>query len=427
MKQLDLLITARSPLAIGRQKPGGSVSEVERYIPGTVLRGAIAAQLLALAGEAAPEPGDDFEQLFTSAHPAIFHNAYPAVAQLNSDTYQAVEQPVWVVPATAMSAKTNPGFCSVGGGVFDTLIDRFWASQVDHAYVPILPTGEANEQDQADAFSGFYSIDAHNLQTHYAHSSTSRFLTRVGINRRRAVAEDQILYSLEVLNESFLANRQTTPPEWPPMTFCGSITVPNDALADLLAAFINGHAQAFRLGGSASRGLGKASLKATASSPPVDLAARLTAFNQTFAERRQLWQILRDDGDLSEFENHTFFSLDLQADAILSEDWRRTTVISPAMLQQIPGAPQTSPLRLHAAYSSYDYRSGWNSAWGLMKDQALVTRKGSVYLYSTPEPQAWLPALEQLELYGIGDRTCEGFGRVRICHEFHQVLRENPA
>ena len=42
MKQLALTVTAQSPLAIGRRKPGGSVSEAEQYIPGSVLRGAIA-------------------------------------------------------------------------------------------------------------------------------------------------------------------------------------------------------------------------------------------------------------------------------------------------------------------------------------------------------------------------------------------------
>lgn len=53
MKQpyrIDLTITALSPLAIGRQKPGGSISEAEQYIPGSVLRGAIAKQILQRTG-----------------------------------------------------------------------------------------------------------------------------------------------------------------------------------------------------------------------------------------------------------------------------------------------------------------------------------------------------------------------------------------
>ena len=41
MTTLQLTIKALSPLAIGRQKPGGSISEAQSYIPGSVIRGAI--------------------------------------------------------------------------------------------------------------------------------------------------------------------------------------------------------------------------------------------------------------------------------------------------------------------------------------------------------------------------------------------------
>lgn len=41
MKEIQLTIKALSPLAVGRQKPGGSISEAQDYIPGSVIRGAI--------------------------------------------------------------------------------------------------------------------------------------------------------------------------------------------------------------------------------------------------------------------------------------------------------------------------------------------------------------------------------------------------
>lgn len=93
------------------------------------------------------------------------------------------------------------------------------------------------------------------------------------------------------------------------------------------------------------------------------------------------------------------------------------------MLQQQAGIADES-LQLHTAYSSYDYRSGWNSAWGLMKDIALVTNLGSVYLFSTLQPETWQNAFTQLEETGIGERSCEGFGQLQICHPFHSVFRE---
>ena len=83
-------------------------------------------------------------------------------------------------------------------------------------------------------------------------------------------------------------------------------------------------------------------------------------------------------------------------------------------------------IKLHAAYSSYDYRTGWNAAWGLKKDMELVTNKGSVYLLSISSDQLadWLPILETLEQRGIGERTSEGFGQVHICNQFHTIVRE---
>jgi CRISPR-associated protein Csx10 len=61
-----------------------------------------------------------------------------------------------------------------------------------------------------------------------------------------------------------------------------------------------------------------------------------------------------------------------------------------------------------------------------MKDTELITDRGSVYLFSVDKDHepAWINALTDLENRGIGDRTMEGFGQVRICDEFHCVLRE---
>lgn len=429
MNRLELTITAQSPLAIGRKKPGGSVSEVEKYIPGSVIRGAIASKILSLKGNEPIEEGDDFSQLFTADEPAIFQNAYSTVAQISADEFRVVDLPIWVVPATAVSAKTGAGFLSGdNSGVFDTLIDRFLAEKVGYPYEPTDPSAD-NSNNQVDAFSGFYSHDG---KRHYEHKVTTRFLTRVGINRRRAVAEDQILYSPEVINESFLTDRRALSPEWQPVVFRGTVLVPDKDLANRLAQFIS--SQSFRLGSSGSRGLGKVTIETKETSTEQALKARLIAFNDAITNRwRHRWSILSDSDNRSQLTDSegrqlTFFSLSLQSEAILTEQWRSTTVISPTMLKLAPNVPGDDSLELCAAYSSYEYRSGWNSAWGLMKDQALVTNKGSTYLFSTTASQeAWLEALSHIETNEIGERTAEGYGQVRVCHEFHQVMREEPA
>jgi len=425
MTQLTLTITAHSPLAIGRQKPGGSVSEVEHYIPGTVVRGAIASYILSLEGTQAIEPGDDFDRLFTGEQPAVFRNAYPAIAQITSEELQAVERPIRVIPATAVSSKTEAGFITASAsnsGVFDTLIDRFCAEQVGYPYDPTVGREESSD-DPVEPYSGFCSREGDH---YYNHTVSTRFLTRVGINRRRAVAEDQLLYSIEVLNEAFLTNTKAEDSVWEPVVFRGEIVVPDETLADPLASFINSRLHQLRLGGSGSRGLGHVTLDAKVGAVELDMEKRIDDFNQMLGKRWDLWASFRSPAH-PEWRSRTFFTLDLQADAILTDQWRRTMVISPQMLKCIPGAPQDDSLQLHTAFSSYGYRSGWNAAWGLMKDQELVTQRGGVYLFSTAQPDAWVEVLSQLEQLGIGDRTAEGFGQLRVCHEFHQVMRENPA
>ena len=411
MKKINLEIKALSPLAIGRQKPGGSISEAESYIPGTVIRGAVAAYILKRANTAITD-SDNFHALFLGENPAIFQNAYPATIEGEKQT--RIQPQVRVLPATVLSSKTKSGFKPKGNGVFDTLIDRFCAEGYGYLYDPNCPT----DGGRVDNFTGFYSeLNG----KYYSHSATTRLLTRVGINRRRATSEERVLYSIEVLNES--QNRGKIEK---PVIYTSAILVA-DELADSLQIFLNNHQEDLRLGGATSRGLGR--VKITAKSP-VDAKAvkpsvedRINKFQNKLQKRWNEWKQIYNQPLEDLLQNRTYFTIDLQSDAILKENWRRTTVISEDMLQEFTGVSDSS-LKLHAAYSSYDYLSGWNSAWGLMKDVELITNKGGVYLFSTNQAKLWMEKLGDLEVRGVGDRTCEGFGQIRVCDEFHLIIRE---
>ncbi|UUO16830.1 type III-D CRISPR-associated RAMP protein Csx10 [Dolichospermum heterosporum] len=402
MKKINLEIQALSPLAIGRKKPGGNITEAETFIPGSVIRGAVAGQILKESNKIIEE-GDDFHKLFLNENSAIFQNAYPGNVKIKSE--------VRVIPATVLSSKDKPGFkSSKGNGVFDTLIDRFCAENYGHVYDPNCPV----DGGRVDNFTGFYS---QNPSIYSKNSANSRLLTRVGINRSRATSEENVLYSIKVLNES---KQQIKEPEF--VIYKSAILVPDD-LVDSLHRFIDIHQNNFRLGGASSRGLGKVKITAKKQSEiQSNSDNRINQFNKKLRTRWNEWGNIF--GKISEIpDNRIYFTIDLQADAILTENGRRTTVISKTMLQQFTGVNDSS-LELHAAYSSYDYRSGWNTAWGLMKDVELVTNRGGVYLFSTDNKELWLKPWEDLEVYGIGDRTSEGFGQVQICNEFHLVLRE---
>ncbi|PLZ91534.1 CRISPR-associated RAMP protein Csx10 [Fischerella muscicola CCMEE 5323] len=453
MMRIILEITALSPLAITGKKPG-SVSEAEDHIPGSVIRGVIASQILQLSNQQIPGiseqnlvlGGGDFESLFLGDEPAIFQNAYPAVAKIADESNSGkiksdlisriVNDEVMVLPATAVSSKTNPGFLPKGNGVFDTLIDRFCADAYNYPYDPSDPKSLEEKTDaRVEPYSSFYSKtnDSKIKYKYRSHSISTRFLTRVGINRRRATSEDDILYSIEVLNESFVEDSNTNSKNWHPVVYRSSVLVQNPELAKSLSNFINQNSENFRLGGATSRGLGKVVIQAKIEEHSADIKARVTEFNKQLEERWELWSVFGEP-EKNLLENRTYFTLDLQADAILTDNWRHTTVISTEMLcqfvelenefLQLDRDEKDNFLKLEVAYSSYNYRSGWNAAWGLMKDIELVTNRGSVYLFSTNKPDLWLEKLKDLELKGVGDRTSEGFGQIQISNEFHSVFRE---
>ena len=437
MYRIKLTLEACAPLSIGRRKPGGSVSETESYIPGTVIRGAIAGQLLRLARQLPGQNAqalsddlsnndDDFSRLFLGEQPAIFQNAYPAITT-NKKQAIVLTEPVQVLPATVLSSKNKSGFRPKANGVFDTLIDRFCAEQVGHLYDPSCPT-EAGER--VEPFVGLY---CHQAGRYYQPSISTRLLTKVGINRRRATAQDSLLYSIQVLNETQGITESGDPQ---PARYTSQVIIDgSEELAQDLVQFLNG--RTLRLGGSASRGLGKVMLTAClskktiediadASSEPVSpgIETRIDSFNAALKKRWCEWNTLFDTASDKALKNRTFFTLDLQSDGIYTDRWQRTTVISPAMLQDFASV-QDSLLQIHSAYSSYSSVSGWNAAWGLMKDVELATNKGAVYLFSTEDKALWLNALSRLELTGTGDRTAEGFGQVCICNQFHTIFREN--
>ena len=415
MQRIELEIKALSALAIARQKAGGSIGEAVDYIPGTVIRGAVAAQILDLSnGRSADltENGGDFQALFLSDNPAIFQNVYPALIINGKIISKDRFEENGVLPATALSSKNKPGFKPKNNGVFDTLIDRFCAEGYGYPYDPNCPEDGGRVDPAGISFYCKFNKKYHSL------SANKRLLTRVGINRRRATSEEEILYSLEVLNESQEKKQN-------PVYYRGAILVEED-LAESLRDFIQQRHQNFRLGGSTSRGLGKVEIN---TKKPVDakkdVSDRIAEFNKKLEWRWHKWGVFGNP--IKELPaNRTYFTLDLQSDAILTENWRRTTVISKKMLHQFAGVKdKDESLRLEAAYSSYEYLSGWNAAWGLMKDVELTTKKGSVYLFSTTQAEPWIERLGELEMRGLGDRTCEGFGQIQICSDFHLIFRED--
>jgi CRISPR-associated protein Csx10 len=397
-------IKALAPLLVSERRPDGQFRPSSSYIPGAVWRGALAQQFI----NEGRESSDDFRALFVDADAPLFRNAFPAldVAGNGAEQYEGSRP----LPATAYSCKAEGGF--ERHGVYDSLLDRLCCEEFD---VPVPYQPRCNHEEHArhddagtrvEAFSGFH------VNSKKSVSPPTHLTTRVAINRRRKVAEPNLLYSPLVISE--------TDGEKNPTVFCASLVVgPNKrAMANRALEGLE------YIGSGSSRGFGH--VKVVPDDLPEDgLDKRVSDFNARARERWRLWKQVEPRREpLHTPDTGTFFTVLLLADAILRPDgWTPSARLTPDILGE-----ELQDATLLRCYATAEYRGGWNTAWGLPKDTELVARMGSAYVYHTPrkaDDQSLLQALGDLETKGVGERRVEGFGHVRVCDEFHLRIQEN--
>ncbi len=404
-----VVITANSPLHFSQRKPGGIFQESLPYVPGSALRGTVARLFLKnveqehIQEEHRPgQAGRKFDQLFLSDKAAIFTNAYPTATP---DQYPRP------LPATAVSCKNDSGFLTgeeEPHGVFDTLIDRLGCETLEPAglvYSPDCPECRGR-------IESFPAIFTRQNGNYYRGKVSQRLLTRVAINRRRAVAEGGMLYSPWVIEEVRDEDKQ-------PAQFVAYLYQADEGLAKLVESVT-------AIGGGSSRGLNHVQVETQVIQPETSQAIekRVEALNK---EIDRLWTTYQALGGNGKQKQGTYFTVDLQSDAILRcPDGRPTMVLEAEMLNRAAGDKLAS-VSLARSYATYHYAGGWNSAWNLPKPASVCTRQGSVYLFCAANglgPEQY-QALAELQQSGLGERTPEGFGQLRICDEFHLVGRNN--
>lgn len=379
-----VLIEALSPLVFPARKPGTQYAPSLGYIPGGTLWAALGARL-----NRTPE--------------ARFANALP---RRKDDLWTRV------VPATAMSCKTHGGWrADAGHGVFDTLIDRVCADELQPAallYDPHCLVCRA----RGDRFRGIYAR-TQDGRTLRRREVQRQILTRVAIDRWRGTAAEEQLYSPIVIAGVTSFAEPDRPTQLESTRFEG-------VAWDLDAASIDELNTIDRLGGRTSSGLGHVSIEIQSVTESDLLEERLDHFNATFAARWKLWQRLRPQVT-PDWTPDTWrvFSIGLQGDAILHEHgWQPTSIFSAAQLAEHTGLDAV----LVRAATTPQVAGGWNVRWNLPKPTALAAAMGSVFLFRTRASRAEvLQALRHLEERGIGSRRHEGYGVVRCCDEFHTM------
>lgn len=388
--ELAIKVILESAIVPGGRKPTGQVIEAIQHIRGGLLRGAVADAWLAAAESS--EPDADFEQLFLGDDAGIFRNCYPGSS---------------VLPATAFGCKDLGGFPTADNekkhGIFDTLLERLASEEAGRLYNPKCPQC-GDDEGRVEAQRGFYTQSGDSYQKK---TLNTRLLTRVAINRQRKVAADELLYNLNTI-DPLSANDKN-------VSLYGSARIPS-ALVSKVADILQKEVK--RLGGGGSRGLGRVCVKVENRDDTDSLEKRICDFN---AALRAVWDGAFGGG---------YFSITLQSDAILDQNWQRCMILSAEILQA--AASCTVDVELIRSFASYDYAGGWNATWGLPKETELATCIGSVFVFRTSDIDAWMPALRTLERIGIGSRREEGFGQILICDRFHlqtweQVKKEETS
>lgn len=395
MTEYFLSLTPHAPLRAGTLKPRGDYLDTQSYLPGSVLRGAL-AEWLKLHGRES--------QIVSVVRRIRFGNFFLSPSE------RVLALPF---PITALECKLHSGFRNVprnerdraGHGVRDTLLIALAYSELEKKGarfpVPMLLRCTCDEESKKcggrmERASGFY---AHMLEGWKKVEAAKMLQTKVALSRHRRAAQEAMLYRVIGLR--------------PTNVFVGRVWA-DDAvtLQDLQQAV-----ETVGVGAFTSRGFGAARLKEV--DPVLDpVSERLKVFNEKL---REVWRNLAElagqvGSAVPEEPGGTYFSVDLLAPAILRDPCGIPTL---KLILHLNGK------RLEPVFwaTQPDFVGGFSTAWGLPKPTHLGAAMGSVYVCHVDAPQeAVVSWLQELEAQGVGGRTDEGLGEILICHPFHKEV-----
>lgn len=390
--KLQLTVRSCSPLALSANRANEQFAQGLDYIPGSALRGALAASYLQ---EERAEADEMFQALFQSDQvkypdllPTLSDTAISAVFPVTAQVCKRykLRHPESLEDAllhlAAQSTKLQAWEQSPGL-ILEGLLERKYC-----------PTCQAVQQHSPlFRLTGHYTLDGAEGNMIRPVRAYRRLIAGTSINRATGTAEHGMLFSRDVLEED--------------QYFTGQIWLADSAVEDLEARLrqLLPRDGVLRVGYGRSRGLGKLEIvkcEPTAESGP-DLAQRWEKFNEK----------ARSLGLAGERE---YFSLTLESDWIRGNDQFHAPDSLPEGSELgIPDAKR------HRCVVETTIIMGWNAVLGLPKESQPALKRGSVLLYSMPGEKAGAAQgrLQTIEREGVGVRCNEGFGRISVCHPFH--------
>lgn len=428
---LAFIITAKSPLLLGGRKAAGLQTETMKFVPGRVLRGSVAQTLLRgeQHSEDVCEEHCDYCSLFNRDDRAIFRNAYPALKG----------EPSRPVPVSVMGCKINPEHHAPFDTLATLMISRLKGVPVLFE-CPVAGCGERVEKKAGYLLRHQGSLD-------FVKTAPDRELVRVGIDRARKTAADEILYNLIVVSDRVFdpkaaKNENNSEKVMEAAAFRGQIDCPQN-LVGALERLLHDHIR--HVGGAVSRGLGEVRIsKPESPSPCVDLRVRCLKWNGFLAdllEKDNRHKLVDSSAPWSELDidqlparlragKSGFVSIDLLSDAILPDlimhddeyihSGRYGFVLTESLLKQQSGSK--SDIKLMMSLATAGTRSGWNAMWGVPRDVSIIAKAGSVFVFWCEDLESWYTHFEKFEKTGIGEDIDQGFGEVEFCSPEHMFV-----
>jgi CRISPR-associated protein Csx10 len=399
MTEYFLCLTPEKPLRTGTVKPRGDYLDTREYLPGSVLRGAL-AEWLKLQGRA--------------------HDILPLVQKVRfGNFFPTPSEQVWSLPfpMTALECKLHGGFRQVprdpkkkaGHGIRDSLLIALVYAELERLGarfpVPMLLRCTHEEKGEKcggrmERVSGFYVA----LPEGWQSVKTEKGLqTKVALSRHRRAAQEGMLYRVVGVR--------------PKGHFVGRLWAEDDSIVEEIRQAV----EHIGVGALTTRGFGTAKLK-EAEPAVTPLRERLHTFNEKL---REVWR------DIVALARQVDSSVALPPEP--SGTYLSVDLLAPAILRDPQGLPT---LKLGLNFNGHwlepvfwatqpTFVGGFSTAWGLPKPTYLAAATGSVYVFrvdKSPDDPTLLSWLESLEAQGVGQRTDEGLGEILICHPFHKEV-----
>jgi len=374
----------KAPIIIQQDRQSYAPSGLN-YLPGSSLRGALAAKFLRQGGS--PE-ASGFRALFLD-QPVRFPNLLP------TDDPAIIPR---VLPLTTISCKRHPGFQAQGKhGVRDTLALTAGNRILGKRGVTQLYQCPYCNEDMKP-FSGFWNAD---LANPHIYDSTMLYQRHTGIDRATGTVAPSIFFTTQAIG-NFRKNPENE--EYVPQYLSGGLFL-NQRQHEILRSLL-GNGVVFA-GADRTRGFGELEISLVEAQPQVfNLREWDKAFQDRF--RQAIGQ---------ELPAGRYFSLKLESPTILLDQFLRPTseiTLSFTGITPVLKVAKEQIIR------------GWQTSWGLPKPDDRALAAGSIFLfrYQGEDLDGLISFLQQLEINGLGPRKAEGLGRVSICEPIHLQVQE---